>query len=140
ALVARGGIASRDHEGVEVAALARIGRLRGAMIVVAQHSALAPLFRRQGTRGENRAGRRLAGGFAGADLRPGFEIVDGVEDAAADLAIGRAGSVGPVLLKGADGNAEEAGGFLRAQESWRQACQGVGHGITSGSSLMRAAF
>jgi hypothetical protein len=42
ALVARRGVAGRDHEGVEAAAFAGGGRLRVPMIV-AQHSALAPL-------------------------------------------------------------------------------------------------
>lgn len=114
-------------------ALARVGRLRGAVIVV-QHSALAPLLGRQRARGEDRAGGDVAGRFAGADFGPCFEIVDRVEDAAADFSIGRAGAVGPVLLKGTDRNAEEAGSFLRAQESWRQARQWIGHGVTSGSS------
>src|SRR5690606_40242540 len=50
-----------------------------------------------------------------SDLRraPVFQIADGVEDAPADLAIGRACAIGAMLLKGADGYAEEARGLDR---------------------------
>src|SRR5690606_29340031 len=65
-----------------------------------------------------------------SDLRraPVFQIADGVEDAPADLAIGRPGAIGAMLLKGADGYAEEARGFLGAQQARRQARKRVGHG------------
>src|SRR3546814_10340523 len=58
-------------------------------------------------------------------------IADGVEDAAAGLAIGRAGAIGAMLLKGADGQAEEARGFLCAQQARRQVrIRADGHGIS----------
>src|SRR3546814_5822342 len=65
------------------------------------------------------------------DGAPRFQIADGVEDAAADLAIGRAGAIGAMLLKGADGQAEEARGFLCAQQARRQVrIRADGHGIS----------
>ncbi len=45
ALVARCGVAGRDHEGVEAAAFAGVGRLRGAMVVLAQHLSTRPALR-----------------------------------------------------------------------------------------------
>jgi len=51
-----------------------------------------------------------------------------IDDAAAELAIGGAGAIGPVLFESAGGQAEELGGFLGAQEAWRENGEVGSHG------------
>src|SRR5690606_5774520 len=109
-------------------ALAVLARQCAVVIVLAQHLAVAPFFGRERTRGKYGAGGFVAGGFALADRAPVFQIANGVEDTAADLAIGRPGPVGPMFLKGSDGYAEEARGFFGAQQARRQSRKRVGHG------------
>jgi hypothetical protein len=78
-------------------------------------------------RGKDRTAR-IGGRGDGAARGPGFEIVDGIDDAAAELAIGRAGAVGPMLFEGAGGQAEKLGGFLGAQEARRENGEVGSHG------------
>ena len=68
-------------------------------------------------------GRRL-----GAELDPGLEVLDAIDDATAELRIARAGAVDAVLLQRANGQADEAGGLGRAQIARRQAGEIGGHG------------
>ncbi|HRD33185.1 MAG TPA: hypothetical protein PLR02_02925 [Rhodocyclaceae bacterium] len=89
-------------------------------MVIAQHLQFVPLFGRQRAGDEDRTGILVAGGFAGADSAPRFQIANGIEDAAADLAVGRAGAIGAMLLKGANGQAEEARGFEREAKAARR--------------------
>jgi hypothetical protein len=74
-----------------------------------------------------RAGAGIAGGCLGAAVGPCLEIVDRVDDPTTDLSVSRTGTVGPVLLQGASGEAEESGSFGGAQVSWRQAGAWIGH-------------
>ena len=48
--------------------------------------------------GEDRAAR-IGGRGDGAACGPGFEIVDGIDDAPAEFAVGRAGAIGAVLYE-----------------------------------------
>src|SRR6185312_2455482 len=68
--------------------------------------------------------RRLGGG-----VDPGLQVLDAVHDAPAELRITRTRAVDAVLLKRADGEADEARGFWRAQVARRQTCEIGGHGI-----------
>src|SRR5690606_30027678 len=131
--------AGRHDERIETAALAGALRPGGAVIVVPQHSELVPFFGCQPMRGKDRAGLLVPCACAGAGLGPGFQIADGVEDAATDLAVNRAGAIGAMLLKGSAREAEEICGFLGMQKSRRQVRQRVGHGITSGSFRLPSA-
>src|SRR3989344_8736610 len=101
---------------------------------IARRSALAAFFRRQTTRREHAADIGVAGGFARGDRRPGLRVFDGIDDTAADLAIGWPGAVGAVFLQRANGDSEKARRIGRAQEARRQLRLGVGHKITCGSS------
>src|SRR3546814_5349433 len=53
--------------------------------------------------GKDGAAAGIGRGVLGAEIGPGLEVLDGIDDAAAELAIGGAGSVGAVLLKRAAG-------------------------------------
>src|SRR3546814_847932 len=53
--------------------------------------------------GKAGAAAGIGRGVLGAEIGPGLEVLDGIDDAAAELAIGGAGSVGAVLLKRAAG-------------------------------------
>lgn len=53
---------------------------------------------------------RIGGRGDGAAFGPGFEIVDGIDDAPAEFAVGRAGAVGSVLFEGGR-QAEKFSGF-----------------------------
>ena len=55
-----------------------------------------------------------------ADVGPGAQVIDRIDDAAADPAIGRAGPEIAVLFESTAGQAEKARGFRRAQEAGRQ--------------------
>src|SRR3546814_14436029 len=59
--------------------------------------------------GKDGAAAGIGRGVLGAEIGPGLEGLDGIDDAAAELAIGGAGSVGAVLLKREAGYAEKAG-------------------------------
>src|SRR3546814_17154777 len=61
-----------------------------------------------------------------ADVGPGAEVVDRIEDATSDPAIGRTCAEIAVLLEGPAGEAEKARGFRRAQEARRQICGYIG--------------
>lgn len=78
------------------------------------------------------AGCLVRRGTADAVLSPSMEVVKGINDAAANLAIGRAGAVGAMLFQRADGNAEEARRIGRAQETGRQPRLGIEHDRASG--------
>src|SRR6516165_7342221 len=67
----------------------------------------------------------------GAEIGPGLEILERVDDAPADLSVLRASAVGAVLLERAAGKSKEAGGFRCAQKARRQAGQWIGHDRTS---------
>jgi hypothetical protein len=55
-----------------------------------------------------------------ADVGPGAQVIDRIDDSAADPAVGRAGPEITVLLKGAPREAEKPRGFRCAQEAGRQ--------------------
>src|SRR5690606_2142237 len=57
-----------------------------------------------------------------------LQVLDRIEDAPADLAIGWAGPVGAVFLKCSDGYAKETRSFLGTQQARRQARKRIGHG------------
>ena len=61
-------------------------------------------------------------------IDPGLQVLDAIDDAAAELRIARPGAVDAVLLERADGEADEAGGLGRAQIARRQAGEIGGHG------------
>jgi hypothetical protein len=73
----------------------------------------------------------------GAAVHPGFQIVECVDHATAQLAISRARAVGSVLFQGPRGQAEKACRFRRAQISRRQLRVRVGH--LRGSVVVRGA-
>ena len=50
-------------------------------------------------RGQHRPGARIGGGLLGPEIGPGLQVVDDIDDAAADLAVLRAFPVGPMLLQ-----------------------------------------
>src|SRR6185437_5977788 len=68
--------------------------------------------------------RRLGGG-----VDPGLEVLDAVNDAAAELRITRTRAVDAMFLERADGEADEARSFWRAQVARRQTCEIGGHRI-----------
>ncbi|KGJ03428.1 hypothetical protein IT41_14115 [Paracoccus halophilus] len=135
ALIAWTGITGCDHEGIEVTTLAVPLSPSSVMVIDAPHSELAPLFRRQGARRKDRASVLVTGRLSRADVGPGLEIIDGIEDAATDFAIGRAGPVGPVFFQCAKRNAKETRSFLGAQHAWWHFhVTALCHEITSSSS------
>src|SRR5262249_13198335 len=73
----------------------------------------------------------IGGRGLGAEIGPGLEVFERIDDAAADLSVLRASAVGAVLLERAAGEAKEAGRLGRAQKAWRQAGEWVGHDRTS---------
>src|SRR5438105_3710467 len=74
---------------------------------------------------------RIRGRGLRAEISPGLQILERVDDAAADFSVFWPGTVGAVLLEGAAGETKEAGRFGRAQKAWRQAGQRIGHDRTS---------
>src|SRR5579883_111635 len=99
------------------------------------------LIRRRAALGRiDRSGAGIGGGGLGAEIGPGLQIVERVDDAPADLAVLRPGAVGAVLLKRAAGEAEETRGFGRAQKARRQAGERVGHDRASVIFASAAAF
>jgi len=72
------------------------------------------------TLGGEHGATRVRGGRHCAALGPGSEVVYCVDDAPAELAVSRAGSIGAVLLQGAGGEGEEFRGFLGAQVARRK--------------------
>lgn len=92
--------------------------------------------------GKDRAGLPVPRAGAGASLGPGFQIADGVEDTATDLAVNRAGAIGAMLLKGSAREAEEICSFLGVQESGGRSASGSGMGsprVRSGCRQRRQA-
>src|SRR3546814_12721909 len=69
--------------------------------------------------GKDGAAAGIGRGVLGAEIGPGLEVLDGIDDAAAELAIGGAGSVGAVLLKRAAGRSEERRGGKECGSTWR---------------------
>ena len=71
--------------------------------------------------GQHCADAGIGGRCLGAEFDPGLQVVEPVDDAAAELRIARAGAVDAVLLERAAGEADEARGLGRAQVARRQA-------------------
>src|SRR3546814_3093933 len=69
--------------------------------------------------GQYRAAARIRGRGDETPIRPGLKVIDGIDDASAELSIGRTGSVGAVLLERAFRKAEEARRLLRSQVACR---------------------
>src|SRR3546814_2465507 len=85
-----------------------VGRGRAGMVEAVGRSAAGSTGegRRQDVvalGGKDGAAAGIGRGVLGAEIGPGLEVLDGIDDAAAELAIGGAGSVGAVLLKRAAG-------------------------------------
>src|SRR3546814_20596615 len=85
-----------------------VGRGRAGMVEAGGQSAAGSTGegRRQDVvalGGKDGAAAGIGRGVLGAEIGPGLEVLDGIDDAAAELAIGGAGSVGAVLLKRAAG-------------------------------------
>ena len=57
---------------------------------------------------QHRADAGVGRGRLGAARHPGLQVVDLVDDTAAEFRVARAGAIGAVLLQGAAGQAEEA--------------------------------
>lgn len=131
ALIAGTGIAARDHEGIEAQPLA-LPPLLAALRHDAGHSEGCLLGRGQWTGRKDTAGCLVGGGPADAVLSPSLEVVEGINDPAANLAIGWTGAIGAMLFQCTDGNAEEARRIGRAQETGRQPRLGIEHDRTSG--------
>ena len=81
--------------------------------------------------GEDGSDAGIGGRILGADIGPGLEVVERIDDAAADLAVLRTRAVGAVLLQRATGQAEESRGFGRSEKARRQTGQGIGHSRAS---------
>jgi hypothetical protein len=73
----------------------------------------------------------IGGRGLGAAIGPCLEVFHSIDDAAADLSIGWARAIRPMLLQGAPGEAEKSRRFSGAEKPWRQAGGGIGHGRTS---------
>src|SRR5690606_25152864 len=83
-------------------------------------------------KGGQDAAARIGRGGNGSFVGPGFQLVDRIDDTAAELAEQRAGAIGPVVLQGAGRKGEELGGVLGAQKARRQK-SGIGvHGCLRG--------
>lgn len=131
ALVAGTGVAPRDHEGIEAKPLA-LPPLLAALRHDAGHLEGRLFGRGQRAGREDTAGCLVRRGPADTVLDPSLKIWEGVDDAAADLAIGRTGAVGAVLFQRTDGNAKKARRIGRAQETGRQPRLGIEHDRASG--------
>src|ERR1700682_3905199 len=68
--------------------------------------------------GKDGPGTGIGGRGLGTEIGPSLQVVERVDDAAADLSILRPGAVGAMLLERAAGKAEEASGLGRAQKAW----------------------
>lgn len=131
ALVAGTGIPTRDHEGVEAQPLTLLPVL-AALRHDASHSEGRLFGRGQRTGWKDAAGCLVGGGPANTVLGPALEVVEGIDDTTADLAIGRAGAIGAMLFQRTDGNAKESCRIGRAQETGRQPRLGIKHDRSSG--------
>jgi hypothetical protein len=69
----------------------------------------------------DRADARVGGRGLGAPVGPGLQIVERIDDAAAELSIGGAGAIGAVLFERSVGEAEEACGLGGSEVARRQA-------------------
>ena len=58
---------------------------------------------------------------------PDIQVIDRIDDAAAELVISRARAIGAMFFKRAAGEAEIAGGFGCAQKPWWQFVGGIAH-------------
>jgi hypothetical protein len=83
--------------------------------------------RRNAFCGEYGSGARIGGRCLGAEIGPGPEIIERINDAAADLAVLRPRSISPMLLKRAAGQAEKSRRLGRAQKTRRQAGKRIRH-------------
>ena len=61
-----------------------------------------------------------------AEIDPGFQIGQGVNDATADFPVLRPGPVGPMLLERSGREAKKTRTFWGAQKAWRPAIQQFG--------------
>src|SRR5712691_11042828 len=77
--------------------------------------------------GKHGSGAGIGGRALGAEIGPGLEIVERINDPTTDLSIFRSGAVGAVLFERAAGQTEEASSLGRPQKAWRQTGQWVGH-------------
>jgi Zn-dependent peptidase ImmA (M78 family) len=77
--------------------------------------------------GEHGAGAGVGRRILGAQIGPGLQVVERINDAAADFAIRRPGSIGAMLLKRAAGKPEKSRSLERAQKARRQAGKRVRH-------------
>src|SRR5258708_6629045 len=66
-------------------------------------------------RRQDRADSGVGGRSPGAELDPGLEIFEAIDDAAAELRVARPGAISAVLLQCANGEADEASGLGCAQ-------------------------
>ena len=130
-LVAGAGIATRDDEGIEAQPLP-LPRMLAALRHDPSHSEGRLFGRGQRAGWKDPAGSLVGRGPADAVLSPALKVVEGIDDAAANLAIDRACAIGAVFFQRADGNAEEARRIGRAQETGRQSRLGIEHDRTSG--------
>src|SRR5262249_32363968 len=75
----------------------------------------------------DRSGAGIRGRCLCAEIGPGLQIIERVDDASADLAVLRASAVGAMLFERTAGESEETRSVGRAQKAWRQAGERVGH-------------
>ena len=71
----------------------------------------------------------------GAAIGPGLQVFYGIDDAAAELAIGGTGSVGAMFFECAAGQAQETSCLGCSQIAWRQAGGVGGHDRASVGSV-----
>ena len=71
-------------------------------------------------RSEPPAVRPVASAAWAEPAGPGFEIIDGIDDAPAKFVIGGTSTVGAVFLECPGGQAEKCGRLFRSQVAWRQ--------------------
>jgi hypothetical protein len=69
----------------------------------------------------------VGGRCLGPAVRPGFEVIEGVDDTATDLPISGTGAVGPMLFQCAIRETEESRGFGCAQVTRWKAGTRIGH-------------
>ena len=120
ALVARAGVARGDDERVELAAFAdSYGAARGHRRCLASAGRVAGGAGLDVARIRRRAASRL--------VRPGLEIVNRIDDTAAELAEGRTASVAAIFFQCARREAEKARGFMCSKEARREFGKSGGH-------------
>jgi hypothetical protein len=93
---------------------------------------------------QNRPGARIGGRGLGATVGPGLQILQRVDDAAAEFAVSGTRAIGPMLFKGASGQTQESRGLGRAQVAqrvqWRVDGDNDGEGPRRGMPKMRGSI